>query len=184
MNDKYDPNHFCPSWCKCCEDNLALKGNNNHITKIISIFFCRTKGGANPIIVTFAHDTSSFGYFKRSTVREMTAFFARTFLKRTPPGCRQSVDVLSAPATSYICHCYNRPDGLGACFVTEKAYPPRVAFVLLTRLLKEFNQKTLRAMECRNAGHFHSFSIFGQGAGEVSGSRGGRQNNENSEGFG
>ena len=21
----YDPNHFCPSWCKCCEENLALK---------------------------------------------------------------------------------------------------------------------------------------------------------------
>jgi len=40
-----------------------------------------------------------------------------------------------------MCHCYNRPDGLGACFVTEKEYPPRVAFVLLIRLLKEFNQK-------------------------------------------
>ena len=22
---KYDPAHFCPSWCKCCEDNLKLK---------------------------------------------------------------------------------------------------------------------------------------------------------------
>ena len=25
MDNQYDPNHFCPSWCKCCEDNLALK---------------------------------------------------------------------------------------------------------------------------------------------------------------
>ena len=23
--DHYDPNHFCPSWVKCCEDNLARK---------------------------------------------------------------------------------------------------------------------------------------------------------------
>ena len=22
---KYDPEHFCPSWCTCCEDNLKLK---------------------------------------------------------------------------------------------------------------------------------------------------------------
>ena len=21
----YDPKHFCQSWCKCCEENLALK---------------------------------------------------------------------------------------------------------------------------------------------------------------
>ena len=25
MDKNYDPNHFCPSWCKCCEENLALK---------------------------------------------------------------------------------------------------------------------------------------------------------------
>ena len=25
MDKQYDPNHFCPSWCKCCEENLALK---------------------------------------------------------------------------------------------------------------------------------------------------------------
>ena len=25
MNKIYDPEHFCPSWCTCCEDNLRLK---------------------------------------------------------------------------------------------------------------------------------------------------------------
>jgi len=25
MIKSYDPSHFCPSWCKCCEENLALK---------------------------------------------------------------------------------------------------------------------------------------------------------------
>ena len=24
-SDAHDPNHFCPSWVKCCEDNLAKK---------------------------------------------------------------------------------------------------------------------------------------------------------------
>ena len=23
--EKYDDNHFCPSWAKCCEENLVLK---------------------------------------------------------------------------------------------------------------------------------------------------------------
>lgn len=23
--EKYDSHHFCPSWCKCCEENLNLK---------------------------------------------------------------------------------------------------------------------------------------------------------------
>lgn len=31
MSKKYDPNHFCPSWCKCCEENLALKNKRINI---------------------------------------------------------------------------------------------------------------------------------------------------------
>ena len=31
MSVKYDPNHFCPSWCKCCEENLALKNKRINI---------------------------------------------------------------------------------------------------------------------------------------------------------
>ena len=105
--------------------------------KVISIMFCRVKPDtATPTIVTFAHDVSSFGYFQRGTVREMVTFFARTFLKRTPPGKRQSVE-----HEEYLCHCYVRVDGLGACFVADKEYPARVAFTLLSRLLEEFNQK-------------------------------------------
>ena len=25
MTTAYDPMHFCPSWCKCCQENLAKK---------------------------------------------------------------------------------------------------------------------------------------------------------------
>ena len=31
MIKSYDPNHFCPSWCKCCEENLALKNKRLNI---------------------------------------------------------------------------------------------------------------------------------------------------------
>ena len=100
--------------------------------KGISISICRVKPDtANPTIVTFAHDMSSFGYFQRGTVREMVTFFARTFLKRTPHGKRQRV-----AHEEYLCHCYVRVDGLGACFVADKEYPARVAFTRLSRLLE------------------------------------------------
>jgi synaptobrevin family protein YKT6 len=35
---------------------------------------------------------SAFGYFQRSTVKEMLLFVSRTIVKRTQPGQRQSVE--------------------------------------------------------------------------------------------
>lgn len=39
-----------------------------------------------------AQNLDSFGYFQRSTVREMLVFVSRTIVKRTQPGQRQSVE--------------------------------------------------------------------------------------------
>lgn len=27
--NKFDETHFCPSWCKCCEENLKLRPTND-----------------------------------------------------------------------------------------------------------------------------------------------------------
>mmetsp|Transcript_16979 Transcript_16979/g.38200 ORF Transcript_16979/g.38200 Transcript_16979/m.38200 type:complete len:161 (-) Transcript_16979:318-800(-) len=63
----------------------------------------------------------------------MLTFFSQTFVKRTQSGQRQSVK-----HESYIVHCYLRPDGLAGCVTTDEEYPARVAFVMLSQALDEF----------------------------------------------
>jgi len=65
----------------------------------------------------------------------MLTFFAKTFTKRTEPGQRQSIT-----HESHVVHCYVRSDGLAGAVTTDLEYPARVAFVLLTQLLDEFQQ--------------------------------------------
>lgn len=65
----------------------------------------------------------------------MLTFFSKTFTKRTEPGQRQSIEL-----ESYVVHCYVRSDGLAGTVTTDLEYPARVAFVLLTQLLDEFQQ--------------------------------------------
>jgi hypothetical protein len=46
----------------------------------------------DPHCLANAQDLSAFGYFQRSTVKEMLLFVSRTIVKRTQPGQRQSVE--------------------------------------------------------------------------------------------
>ena len=46
----------------------------------------------DPTCLANATDLQNFGYFQRSTVREMLIFVSRTIVKRTQPGQRQSVE--------------------------------------------------------------------------------------------
>jgi synaptobrevin homolog YKT6 len=66
----------------------------------------------------------------------MLMFLTKTFMKRTEPGQRQSVE-----HEGYVVHCYVRSDGLGGAVTTDLEYPARVAFVLLGQLLEEFCQQ-------------------------------------------
>jgi synaptobrevin homolog YKT6 len=63
----------------------------------------------------------------------MLMFLTKTFMKRTEPGQRQSVE-----HEGYVVHCYVRGDGLGGTVTTDEEYPARVAFVLLGQILEEF----------------------------------------------
>ncbi|ETV65850.1 hypothetical protein H257_17572 [Aphanomyces astaci] len=106
--------------------------------KIVAIQFLRAdQGDAEPPILASAFDLNSFGYFKRSTVRDMINFFSRTFIKRTPKGQRQSIQ-----HEEYNCHVYVRQDGLAGIVVCDQEYPPRVAFALMNKFLEEFNKET------------------------------------------
>lgn len=46
---------------------------------------------SDPYILGIFSDVSNFGYFQRTTVREMLSFVSRTIVRRTAPGQRQSV---------------------------------------------------------------------------------------------
>lgn len=63
-------------------------------------------------------------------------FLTKTFMKRTEPGQRQSVE-----HEGYVVHCYVRSDGLGGTVTTDLGYPARVAFVLLGQVLEDFCAK-------------------------------------------
>lgn len=65
----------------------------------------------------------------------MLLFLTKTFLKRTEPGQRQSVE-----HEGYVVHCYVRSDGLAGTVTTDQEYPARVAFGLLGQLIEEFTQ--------------------------------------------
>jgi synaptobrevin family protein YKT6 len=62
----------------------------------------------------------------------MLLFLTKTFLKRTEPGQRQSVE-----HEGYVVHCYVRSDGLAGAVTTDMEYPARVAFSLIGQLLED-----------------------------------------------
>lgn len=60
--------------------------------KITSLALFKWNGeNVEPCRLGLAQDLSNFGYFERSTVKEMLIFVSRTIVKRTEPGQRQSV---------------------------------------------------------------------------------------------
>ena len=66
--------------------------------KITSLSLFRYMGEhGEPVKLANAQDLSNFGYFERSTVKEMLVFVSRTIVKRTQPGQRQSVQHNGAP---------------------------------------------------------------------------------------
>lgn len=66
---------------------------------------------------------------------EMLLFACTTVLKRTEPGQRQSVDL---EGDQHTAHCHVRSDGLSGIVVTDREYPMRVAFSMLSLLLDDF----------------------------------------------
>ncbi|CAN6563972.1 unnamed protein product [Malus baccata var. baccata] len=89
---------------------------------------------SDPIILANASDTSHFGYFQRSSVKEFIVFVGRTVARRTPPGQRQSVK-----HEEYKVHAYNS-NGLCALGFMDDHYPVRSAFSLLNQVLDEYQK--------------------------------------------
>lgn len=100
------------------------------------------------------------------SIREMINFFSKTFIKRTSPGVRQSIQhegscvreqqprdavryrhilttflCVLCICKEYLCHVYVRRDGLSGIVVADQEYPPRVAFALLNKLIDDYDKE-------------------------------------------
>ena len=72
--------------------------------QITSLGVYKWNGELNePCCLGAAQDLSTFGYFQRSTVKEMLLFVSRTIVKRTQPGQRQSVEHNGASSVCAEC---------------------------------------------------------------------------------
>jgi len=65
-------------------------------------------------------------------------FFSQTIAERTKAGQRQDVED-NTGGSGYIGHAYARSDGLVGIIISDKDYPLRVAYSLLTKVLDEFS---------------------------------------------
>ncbi|KAG0296493.1 palmitoyltransferase [Linnemannia gamsii] len=81
-------------------------------------------------------DVSSFSFFQRTSIAEFLNFMSQTIAEKTQPGQRQSVE-----ESAYVGHVYARAEGVAGVVVTDKEYPPRVAFSLLNKILDEFTTR-------------------------------------------
>ncbi|KDD73309.1 hypothetical protein H632_c2316p0 [Helicosporidium sp. ATCC 50920] len=103
------------------------------MAKLTSIFILKYESPErDALVLGSAHDLSSFGFFQRSTVREMLTFVSRTVARKTQVGQRQSVK-----HDDYLCHAYNR-DGLVGVVFANQAYPVRAGFCAVSKVLEDF----------------------------------------------
>ncbi|GMH35349.1 hypothetical protein BSKO_03217 [Bryopsis sp. KO-2023] len=104
--------------------------------KLTSIGILRWNGDQEPILLGMAQDLSSFGYFQRTSVKEMITFVSRTIVRRTQLGQRQTVQ-----HEDYYCHVHVRESGLAGIAVADKDYPARAAFSVVATVLDEYLEK-------------------------------------------
>ncbi|KAF9940301.1 hypothetical protein KVV02_006223 [Mortierella alpina] len=103
--------------------------------KIFAIYV--VNNGVKPAkAIVDAKELASFGFFQRSSIAEFMTFMAQTIAEKTQPGQRQSIE-----ESNYVGHVYARAEGIAGVVITDKEYPPRVAFSLLNKILDEFTTR-------------------------------------------
>jgi len=84
------------SWrppARCAAPSQPLLTSRALVAQITSLSLFKWNGELHdPFSLANAQNLDAFGYFQRSTVREMLVFVSRTIVKRTQPGQRQSVE--------------------------------------------------------------------------------------------
>merc|ERR1719183_2025321 len=105
--------------------------------KLLSLSFYKVDPQVDPrgaIELSCHYDLSSFSFFHRKTVTEHIKFHSRTIAARTERGQRQTISFEEVG----MCHVYVAPNGLGLVVFSDKEYPMRVAFQMLSEVARVF----------------------------------------------
>ena len=113
---------------------VSIRSRAFNMVKLTAVSVLKWNGDKEAYLLGIAADVSSFGYFQRSTVKEMLTFLSRTVAQRTQPGQRQSVQ-----QEEYYAHIFNR-DGLVGVAIVDKDYPARAAFGVVNKILDDFSE--------------------------------------------
>eukprot|EP00920_Eleutheroschizon_duboscqi_P016649 GHVT01039468.1.p1 GENE.GHVT01039468.1~~GHVT01039468.1.p1 ORF type:complete len:144 (+),score=2.89 GHVT01039468.1:267-698(+) len=90
-----------------------------------------------PVQLALAVDLSSFPFFQRGTIKEHITFHSRLIASRTPVGRRQIVEFEHKLGH---CHSYVHPSGLCVAVLSTASYPMRVAFGLISQVIRTFQE--------------------------------------------
>lgn len=102
------------------------------MVKLTAVSIWKWNGEKDATRLGIAVDLTNFGYFERSSVKEMITFVSRTIAKRTAIGQRQTVQ-----HEQYFAHVYNR-EGLVGIALVDKDYGSRAGFSVVNKILDEF----------------------------------------------
>eukprot|EP01102_Stenamoeba_stenopodia_P015078 TRINITY_DN509_c0_g1_i2.p1 TRINITY_DN509_c0_g1~~TRINITY_DN509_c0_g1_i2.p1 ORF type:complete len:204 (-),score=45.15 TRINITY_DN509_c0_g1_i2:208-819(-) len=104
------------------------------MVRLISIaFFLYHDDGKPPTMLASAYDLSPFGFFQKSSVKEITTFASASVVEKLMPGERCSVS-----SHGYKLHAYVRPDRLSCAITSDEGYQARIAFDFMHRAYDEF----------------------------------------------
>ncbi|EZG63420.1 SNARE protein [Gregarina niphandrodes] len=89
-----------------------------------------------PIFLCTTHDVSSFSFTYRNAVKDVSKFLTREIIPRLKVGQREVIG-----HEDYKFCAMRWSDGLAVAMLTDKDYPPRVAFQCLTKVHHDFKSK-------------------------------------------
>jgi len=108
--------------------------------KLLSISLFRWNLEKPPMLLCSSFELNSFGYFQRSSVKELANFVGREVIERSKLGERQTVE-----HKEYLCHSHvlasapaSSDFSLAAAVIADSEYPSRVAFSFISKVLDEF----------------------------------------------
>ena len=105
--------------------------------KVLHVAIMRfTRDTPEPVVLCQEADLSSFGFFEKSTVKQMLQFFSKTVVSRVKAG--QRITIEQEQMKEYQVHCFVNSEGLAATTTCDKEYPARAAFNMLGQLMEQF----------------------------------------------
>lgn len=106
--------------------------------KLIALHVARLDGD-RVVFMSSKSDVSSFGYLERKAVRELGNFLAREIFPKVQVNQRDLIT-----HKDYLFLVLRWSDGLAVSAFTDKEYPSRVAYQLLSRIHDDFREKIPR----------------------------------------